>query len=126
MTQPPPPAGYLPVSHWSYWEVVVVFLSGALASLFVAAGVVVVGADPLEPIPFSIVFGSQAMASFAMAWYLSKTRGSGSLAADTGLVIEYCHNLSAPKQKNMVVFYSEIGFQKKTWCHYKSYHRMVQ
>jgi membrane protease YdiL (CAAX protease family) len=88
VTQPPPPAGYLPVSHWSYWEVVVVFLSGALASLFVAAGVVVVGADPLEPIPFSIVFGSQAMASFAMAWYLSKTRGSGSLAADTGLVIE--------------------------------------
>ena len=87
MTQPPPPSGYLPVANWRYWEVVVVFFSGAMASLFVAVLVVAGGADPLAPIPFSAVFGAQAVASFAMAWYLSKTRGSGSLAADTGLII---------------------------------------
>lgn len=87
MTQPPPPSGYLPVANWRYWEVIVVFFSGAIASLFVAVLVVAGGADPLAPIPFSAVFGAQAVASFAMAWYLSKTRGSGSLAADTGLII---------------------------------------
>jgi len=87
VTQPPPPAGYLPVADWRYWEVVVVFFSGAFASIFVAAGVVAAGLDPLEPIPFSLVFGAQGVASFAMMWYLSRTRGSGSLAADTGLVI---------------------------------------
>ena len=87
MTQPPPPSGYLPVANWRYWEVIVVFFSGAIASLFVAVLVVAAGADPLAPIPFSAVFGAQAVASFAMAWYLSKTRGSGSLAADTGLII---------------------------------------
>jgi membrane protease YdiL (CAAX protease family) len=87
VTQPPPPSGYLPVANWRYWEVIVVFFSGAMASLFVAVLVVAGGADPLAPIPFSAVFGAQAVASFAMAWYLSKTRGSGSLAADTGLII---------------------------------------
>ena len=87
MTQPAPPSGYLPVANWRYWEVIVVFFSGAMASLFVAVLVVAGGADPLAPIPFSAVFGAQAVASFAMAWYLSKTRGSGSLAADTGLII---------------------------------------
>jgi hypothetical protein len=87
VTKPPPPAGYLPVADWRYWEVVAVFFSGAFASIFVAAGVVAAGLDPLEPIPFSLVFGAQGVASFAMMWYLSRTRGSGSLAADTGLVI---------------------------------------
>lgn len=85
--QPPPPSGYLPVANWRYWEVLVVFLSGAMASVAVAVVVVAAGADPLAPIPFSAVFGAQAVASFGMAWYLSRTRGSGSLAADTGLVI---------------------------------------
>ena len=75
------------MANWRSWEVVVVFFSGAIASLFVAVLVVAGGADPLAPIPFSAVFGAQAVASFAMAWYLSKTRGSGSLAADTGLII---------------------------------------
>lgn len=87
MTQPPPPSGYLPVADWRYWEVLVVFLSGAFASIFVAAGVVAAGLDPSEPIPFSVVFGAQGVASFAVMWYLSRTRGSGSLAADTGLII---------------------------------------
>jgi membrane protease YdiL (CAAX protease family) len=75
------------VAHWRYWEVLAVFFGGAIASLVVAMLVVAAGADPLAPIPFSAVFGAQALASFAMMWYLSQTRGSGSLAADTGLVI---------------------------------------
>ena len=87
VTQPPPPSGYLPVADWRYWEVIAVFLSGAFASVLVAAGVVAAGLDPLEPIPFSVIFGTQGLASFALIWYLSRTRGSGSLAADTGLVI---------------------------------------
>lgn len=87
MTQPPPPTGYLPVANWHYWEVVVVFFGGTIASLLVAVLVVAAGADPLAPIPFSAVFGAQAIGSFALAWYLSRTRGSGSLVADTGLII---------------------------------------
>jgi membrane protease YdiL (CAAX protease family) len=87
VTPLPPPTGYLPVANWRYWEVLIVFLSGVFASVFVAAAVVAAGMNPLEPIPFSVVFGAQAVASFAMVWYLSRTRGSGSLAADTGLVI---------------------------------------
>jgi hypothetical protein len=67
--------------------VIVVFFSGAIASLVVAVIVVGTGADPLAPIPFSAVFGAQAVASFAMVWYLSQSHGSGSLAADTGLII---------------------------------------
>jgi membrane protease YdiL (CAAX protease family) len=75
------------VANWRYWDVLVVFFSGVFVSVFVAAGVVASGIDPLDPVPFSLVFGAQAGASFAMAWYLSRTRGSGSLAADTGLVV---------------------------------------
>lgn len=87
MTEPAPPAGYLPVANWRYWDVLVVFFSGVIASVFVAAGVVAAGSDPLAPIPFSLVFGAQAAASFGMVWFLSRSRGSGSLAADTGLIV---------------------------------------
>lgn len=78
---------YLPEANWRYWEVIVVFFSGAIASVFVTAGFVVAGVDPLKPIPFAAVFGAQVFASFVMVWYLSRTRGSGSIAADTGLVV---------------------------------------
>lgn len=87
MTQTTPAIGYLPDSKWRYRDVVFVFFSGAIASIFVAAAIVATGTDPLEPIPFSAVFGAQAAASFAMVWYLSRSRGSGSIAADTGLVV---------------------------------------
>ena len=87
MTEPAPPSGYLPVANWRYWDVLVVFFSGVIASVFVAAGVVAAGSDPLAPVPFSLVFGAQAAASFGMVWFLSRSRGSGSLAADTGLIV---------------------------------------
>lgn len=88
MTNPAPPAGYLPVAKWRYWDVIVVFFSGTIASVFVAAAVVAAGGDPLNPMPFSLIFGAQAVASFMMAWFLSRSRGSGSLAADTGLIVK--------------------------------------
>lgn len=80
-------AEYLPTAKWRYWEVIVVFFSGLVASVFVVAGFVAAGVDPLDPIPFSLIFGAQAVASFAMVWFLSRARGSGSVAADTGLVV---------------------------------------
>lgn len=85
---PPPPAGYLPVTDWRYWEVLVVFFSGAFGSLFVASLVVASGTDPLTPLPFSLIFGAQAAFSFGAVWFLSRSRGSGSLAADLGLVVK--------------------------------------
>lgn len=88
MTQPSPPAGYLPVANWRYWHVIVVFFTGLVASVFAAAGLVAAGVDPLQPVPFAAVFGAQVAASFAMVWHLSRTSGSGSLAADTGLIVK--------------------------------------
>lgn len=87
MTAPPPPTGYLPVARWRYWDVLIVFFSGAFASVFVVAAVVAMGVDPFAPVPFSAIFGAQALASFMMVWWLSRTRGSGSLAADVGLIV---------------------------------------
>ncbi|MFV1970609.1 MAG: lysostaphin resistance A-like protein [Acidimicrobiia bacterium] len=88
MTPPPPPAGYLPVAKWRYWDVIVAFFTGAIGSVFVAAGVVAAGADPLDPLPFSLIFGAQAVFSFGMVVFLSRSRGSGSLAADVGLIVK--------------------------------------
>jgi membrane protease YdiL (CAAX protease family) len=85
---PPPPAGYLPVANWRYWDVIAAFFAGAIGSVFVAAGVVASGADPLAPLPFSLIFGAQAVFSLGIVWYLSESRGSGSLAADVGLIIK--------------------------------------
>ncbi|MEE8457429.1 MAG: CPBP family intramembrane glutamic endopeptidase [Acidimicrobiia bacterium] len=88
MTPPSPPAGFLPVANWRYWDVIVVFFTGAIGSVFVAAGVVASGADPLAPLPFSLIFGAQVAFSLAMVWFLSRSRGSGSLAADVGLIVK--------------------------------------
>lgn len=84
---PPPPVGYLPVSNWRFWDVVVVFFAGAFAAVFAAAAVVGSGTDPLAPVPFSGIFGAQALGSFTAVWLLSRSRGSGSLAADVGLIV---------------------------------------
>lgn len=87
MSHPAPPAGYLPVADWRYWDVIVAFFSGAVLSVMVAAIIVGSGTDPLAPIPFSMIFGAQALGSFGTVWWLSRTSGSGSLAADVGLVV---------------------------------------
>jgi CAAX protease family protein len=84
---PQPPTGYLPVSAWRYRDVVLAFLAGVVGSFLVAVGVEVAGASAFDPIPFSLIFGGQAAASFGVILWLSRRRGSGSLAADVGLVV---------------------------------------
>jgi membrane protease YdiL (CAAX protease family) len=64
-----------------------VFFAGIAGSILVTVLIVAAGVDPLEPLPFSLVFGGQAVASFLTMWMLSRTRGSGSLAADVGLIV---------------------------------------
>ena len=87
MTPPPPPPGYLPVAKWRLIDVITVFFGGIVGSIIVTAVIVLAGVDPLAPLPFSLIFGGQAAASFAVMWGLSQTRGSGSLAADVGLIV---------------------------------------
>ena len=87
MTPPPPPAGYLPVANWRLADIVLVFFGGLVGSILVTAVVVAAGVDPFSPLPFSLIFGGQSVASFAVLWTLSRIRGSGSLAADVGLVV---------------------------------------
>ncbi len=84
---PLPPPGYLPVARWRYWDVIVVFFTGLIVSVFVAAGFVAANVDPLSPLPFAGIFGAQAVSSFAMVWFLSTRKGSGSLSADVGLIV---------------------------------------
>ena len=84
---PQPPPGYLPVSNWRYRDVIAAFFAGLAGSLMVTVVVIAMGQDPLDPLPFALIFGGQAAASFAVVWYLSRSRGSGSLAADVGLII---------------------------------------
>ena len=87
MTPPPPPPGYLPVAHWRVIDIIAVFIGGIVGSIIVTAVVVLADADPFSPLPFSLIFAGQAAASFAVMWRLSQARGSGSLAADVGLIV---------------------------------------
>ncbi|MDJ0792035.1 MAG: type II CAAX endopeptidase family protein [Acidimicrobiia bacterium] len=85
---PQPPQGYLPVANWSYGQLILVFVAGLAGSLIASIGLTIAGADIFDPLPFSIVFMAQTGASFAVIVWLSRTKGSGSLAADFGLVIK--------------------------------------
>ena len=87
MTAPPPPAGYLPVARWRLLDIVGVFGAGIVGSVVVTAVVVAAGIEPLAPLPFSLIFAGQSAASFLVMWLLSRTRGSGSLSADFGLIV---------------------------------------
>jgi hypothetical protein len=60
-------------------------LAGAVVATVVMASF---GVDIFEPLPFAIVFMGQTGASFAALVWLSRTRGTGSLSADFGLVIQ--------------------------------------
>ena len=52
---PQPPEGYLPVSNWRYRDVVLAFLAGIVGSFIVTAVILVLGFDPLDPMPFALV-----------------------------------------------------------------------
>ena len=84
---PQPPEGYLPVSNWRYRDVVVAFIAGIAGSFIVTALVITLGFDPFDPLPFALIFVGQAAGTLAVVVWLSRQRGSGSLAADVGLVV---------------------------------------
>lgn len=85
---PQEPAGYLPTARWRVRDVILAFVAGIAGSLVVTFAVLVAGGDPLDPIPFSLVFLGQAAGSLFAIAMLSRRRGSGSLAADTGFVVK--------------------------------------
>jgi len=77
----------LPVSNWRVWDFVLGFVAGILGSILATAIVFALGVDPFDPIPFSLIFASQAAATILYVWWQSRSRGSGSLAADVGLIV---------------------------------------
>ena len=84
---PQPPPGYLPVAKWRVRDVIYAFLAGIAGSILVTTAVIAVGAEPLDPVPFSLIFAGQFAGSMAVIVVLSRRNGSGSLAADTGFVL---------------------------------------
>jgi membrane protease YdiL (CAAX protease family) len=90
---PPPPPGYLPVqrSRVSSKALIVwmlgVLVGGIFAAGLVAGTIVASDVDPLSPLPFAAVFVAQFAGSFVIVALFSRTVGSGSLAADVGLVL---------------------------------------
>ena len=90
---PPPPPGYLPVQRsrvssralilWTFG----VLIGGIVAAGLVAGIIISAGTDPLAPLPFAGVFFGQFAGSFIVVVLFSRSAGSGSLAADVGLVL---------------------------------------
>lgn len=85
---PPKPDGYLTEVEWRYRDALFAFLGGFAGSLVVGIILTAGGFDLTDPIPFSLVFFGQASASLLVIWLLSRSRGTGSLAKDVGLVIQ--------------------------------------
>lgn len=81
---PQPPSEYLPGTEWRYRDVLFAFLAGLAGSFLVTAVMVAGGADPFDPLPFALIFAGQAIGSLAVIARLSRTRGTGSIARDTG------------------------------------------
>jgi membrane protease YdiL (CAAX protease family) len=90
---PPPPPGYLPVQRSRVTSAALilwalgVLLGGIVAAGLVAGIVVALDADPLAPLPFAALFLAQFGGSFLVVVFFSRIQGSGSLAADVGLVL---------------------------------------
>ncbi|MFV2001189.1 MAG: lysostaphin resistance A-like protein [Acidimicrobiia bacterium] len=82
-----PTPGFLPNSTWTLWDVLVAFLAGVAGSIVVGSIVIGLGADPVAPVAFSVIFGGQALASFVAVWAISKRKGTGSLSVDVGFVV---------------------------------------
>lgn len=84
---PQPPDGYLPAARWRLGDFFLAFFAGVGASFAVSLIVIAMGSDPFDPVPFALIFFSQAVGSFAVIVARSRSRGSGSLTLDTGLVL---------------------------------------
>jgi membrane protease YdiL (CAAX protease family) len=85
---PQRPDGYLPDAPWRYRDFFFAFLAGLVSSLVVSVAVAAVGADPLAPTPFALVYLGQFAGTFGAIVWLSRARGTGSLATDVGLVLK--------------------------------------
>jgi len=81
----PNDADYLQTTKWSVPQFLLVFAVGFGAALMAGILVFAAAGDELSVAAFAVVFGVQAGASLAAMWWLSRTRGTGSLAADFGL-----------------------------------------
>lgn len=84
---PQPTPGYLPTMRWRVRDVLFAFLAGIAGSIVVTVIVLALGSDPLDPIPFALVFAGQFAGSLIVIVVLSRRRGSGSLASDVGFVL---------------------------------------
>jgi len=82
-----PKKGFLPESTWTLWDVLAAFVAGLFGSILVGSLIVGAGGDPLAPLSFSLIFGGQALASFVVAWAISRRKGTGSLSVDAGFVV---------------------------------------
>jgi membrane protease YdiL (CAAX protease family) len=90
---PPPPQGYLPVqrsristSALILWALGA-FVVGILTAGLVASVIYSTGADPFSPIGLTAGLTGQFVGSLLMVVLFSRIVGTGSLAADVGLVL---------------------------------------
>jgi len=83
--------------------------------MIATAIVFAVGADPLNPLVFSLIFFAQSGSSFLMVWVLSKRRGSGSLAADVGLIVRGRHWWGIPAGMGVQVAISLVTLPLILW-----------
>jgi uncharacterized protein len=80
--------GYLGTTRWSVPQFVLVFGAGLMASFLATIAALALGGDELSVTLFAVVFGAQSLGSLTTMWWLSRTRGSGSLRSDFGLRLE--------------------------------------
>ena len=83
-----PVAGYLQTTHWSLPQFLLVFGVGLVVSLLATIVATTLGGDDLSVQAFAIIFGAQSLGSLGTMWWLSRTRGSGSLRDDFGLRLD--------------------------------------
>ncbi len=112
---PPPPPGYLPVAKWRLLDVVIAFAAGFGGAIIATSVVLGLGIDPIQPLPFSLIFFAQSGTSFAVVWLLSKRRGSGSLAADVGLIVRPRHWWGVPAGMGVQIAISLVTLPLIMW-----------
>lgn len=78
---------YLQATEWSVPHFLFVFGAGFVGALLATIVAFVVWGQELTVTSFAFVFGAQSGTSLLAMWWLSRTRGSGSLRADFGLRI---------------------------------------
>lgn len=83
--EPAPASGYLTTTRWSVPQFLLVFGVGFVAAFAATAIAFVLWGQDIDITVFAFVFGVQGGASLLAMVALSRTRGTGSLAADFGL-----------------------------------------